>query len=297
MNRRFTIPGKVYIVGAGPGDPELLTLHAARLLRSADVVLHDDLIPPGVLELVPASARVQNVGKRCRRAVITQEGIAKRLIYYALQGLAVMQLKGGDPLIFGRAGEEMDALREAGIEFEIVPGITAAFAAAAAAKIPLTDRRLASRLLLVTNHHSRQKDGIGWGDLTTADTTLVVYMPGDDASRHVAELLDSGLGPETPCLLVSRAGLAGQQMVRTTLFEMGHLPKLPAPSLLILGEVAEARDAPAAAAIILAELPGDLTAKLDPKSASVFEIRLGESEDAVSSTQKAGSRLRLQSKD
>lgn len=292
MNRRFTIPGKVYIVGAGPGERELLTLRAARLLRSADVVLHDDLISPEVLELVSPGARVQNVGKRCRRAVITQEGIAKRLIFYASQGLAVVRLKGGDPLIFGRAGEEMDALREAGIEFEIVPGITAAFAAAAAAQIPLTDRRSASRLLFVTNHLSRQKEGLGWGDLATADTTLVVYMPGEDASRHVAELLESGLGPETPCLQISRAGLAGQQMIRTTLLEMGKLPKLPAPSLLILGEVAETRDASAPAATDRAELPGDLAAKLNPDLQSFFEIRLGESEEAFSSKQESASNLR-----
>jgi len=287
MKRHFTIPGKVYIVGAGPGDRELLTLRAARLLRTADVVLHDDLISPDVLELVPPGARVQNVGKRCRRAVITQEEIANRLISYARQGLKVVRLKGGDPLIFGRAGEEMDALREAGIEFEIVPGVTAAFAAAAAAQIPLTDRRLASRLLFVTNHHSRQKDGSGWGDLATPDTTLVVYMPGDDASRHVAELLESGLAPETPCVLISRAGLAGQQTMRTTLSDMANLPKLPAPSLLILGEVAEAKNAPGHSANARAELPE----KFRREFKRFFEIRLGESEDAVPSEQARASRI------
>jgi len=291
MNRRFTIPGKVYIVGAGPGDRELLTLRAARLLRSADVVLHDDLISPDVLELVPASARVQNVGKRCRRAVITQEGIARRLIFYALQGLTVVRLKGGDPLVFGRAGEEMDALREAGIEFEIVPGISAAFAAAAAAQIPLTDRRLASRLVFVSNHHSRQKDGLGWGDLATPDTTLVVYMPGEDASRHVAELMQCGLGPKTPCLLISRAGLADQRMIRTTLFEMSELPKVPAPSLLILGAVAGTHAASVEAAKVCAKLPKKLAAKRDPAPGSFFEIRLREFENAIPPTQESATRL------
>ncbi|HXR09785.1 MAG TPA: uroporphyrinogen-III C-methyltransferase [Candidatus Acidoferrales bacterium] len=289
MNRRFTIPGKVYIVGAGPGDRELLTLRAARLLQSADVVLHDDLISPDVLELIPARARVQNVGKRCRRAVVTQEEIAKRLILYALQGLSVVRLKGGDPLIFGRAGEEMDALRQAGIEFEIVPGITAAFAAAAAAQIPLTDRRLASRLAFVTNHHSRQKDGVGWGDLATADTTLVVYMPGDDAARHVAELLESGLRPETPCALISRAGLAGQQILRTTLAGMEKLPKLPSPSLLILGEVAETKGLPAPRVEVPTDFPEDFSARAASKPQGFFEIRLGESEFAVSATPEPAS--------
>ncbi len=200
-------------------------------------------------------------------------------------------MKGGDPLVFGRAGEEMDALREAGIEFEIVPGISAAFAAAAAAQIPLTDRRLASRLVFVTNHHSRQQDGLGWGDLATPDTTLVVYMPGDDSSRHVAELMKSGLGPNTSCLLISRAGLADQQMIRTTLFEMSELPKVPAPSLLILGAVAGTRAASADATKVRAKLPKSIAAKRDPTRGSFFEIRLGESENAIPPTQESATRL------
>ena len=174
-----------------------------------------------------------------------------------------------------------------GLNLRLCQGVTAAFAATA--QIPLTDRRLASRLLFVTNHHSRQKDGIGWGDLATADTTLVVYMPGDDASRHVAELLESGLGPQTPCLLISRAGLAGQQIIRTTLIEMAKLPKLPAPSLLILGDVAEARQASAPAAIVHGELSAGPNAKHEPNSKGFFEIRLGESEDAVSLAQESAS--------
>jgi len=282
MDRRFRIAGKVYIVGAGPGDRELLTLRAARLLSSADVVLHDDLVSPDVLELVPPRAHVQNVGKRCRRAVVTQEEIARRLIDFALQGLTVIRLKGGDPLIYGRAGEEMDALRDAGIEFEIVPGVTAAFAAAAAAQIPLTDRRVASRLLFVTNHHSRQKDGAGWGDLATRNTTLVVYMPGDDASRHIAELIESGLAAETPCTLISRAGLPGQRTVQTTLSGMANLAKLPSPSLIILGEVACARPGR-----MHAEVQLKLSASRDSAPNSFFEIRLGESEGVLPTAQES----------
>src|SRR5580658_2406809 len=131
MWRGYVIPGKVYLIGAGPGDPELLTLKAARLLRVADAILHDDLVPLEILALAPAGARVQNVGKRCGKESISQSEIERRLVEYARQGLAVVRLKGGDPLIFGRAGEEMDALTRAGIEFEIVPGVTAALGAAA----------------------------------------------------------------------------------------------------------------------------------------------------------------------
>src|SRR5271157_4516504 len=131
------IPGKVYLMGAGPGNPELLTVKAARLLRSADAVLHDDLVSREILALAPARARVHNVGKRCGTKRATQEEINALLIAYARDGLTVVRLKGGDPLIFGRAREEMDALREAGIEFEIVPGVTAALSAAAVAQIPL----------------------------------------------------------------------------------------------------------------------------------------------------------------
>ncbi len=134
--------GKVYLVGAGPGDPELLTRKALRLLRAADVVLHDDLVAPEILALIPPTARLHNVGKRCGRKSITQEEINALLVAYASDGLTVVRLKGGDPLIFGRAGEEMEVLWEARIDFEVVPGVTAALGAAAAARIPLTDRRL-----------------------------------------------------------------------------------------------------------------------------------------------------------
>ena len=130
----------VYLVGAGPGDPDLLTLRALRLLQRADVVLHDDLVSPEILQLVHPAALIQNVGKRCGRKRITQEEIHARMIDAARTGQTVIRLQGGDPSLFGRTGEEMKALREAGIDFEVVPGITAAFAAAASAKISLTER-------------------------------------------------------------------------------------------------------------------------------------------------------------
>jgi uroporphyrin-III C-methyltransferase len=150
--------GKVYLVGAGPGDPELLTLKALRLLRSADVVLHDELIGPEILKLVPASTLLRNVGKRGGRKNIRQQEIDVLLVQYALLDLQVVRLKGGDPLIFGRAGEEVEALRRANIELEIVPGISSMLGAAAAVQIPLTHRAFSSSLVVLTGHNSPRED-------------------------------------------------------------------------------------------------------------------------------------------
>src|SRR6184192_1706377 len=146
--------GKVYLVGAGPGDPELLTLKALKILKRADVVLHDDLVSMEILAFVPSTARIQNVGKRCGGKSTSQREINSLLIQYALLGLQVVRLKGGDPFIFGRGGEEMQALREGGIEVEVVPGITAALGAAAAIQIPLTYREISSSLVFLTGHHA-----------------------------------------------------------------------------------------------------------------------------------------------
>ena len=241
MGQGYVIPGKVYLIGAGPGDPELLTLKAARLLRVADAILHDDLVPLEILALAPPGARVQNVGKRCGKESITQAEIERRLVEYAQQGLIVVRLKGGDPLIFGRAGEEMDALSLAGIEFEIVPGVTAALGAAAEAQIALTDRRLASKLILVSNHHSREKSGADWAHLADEDTTLAVYMPGQNVAGRVQELVDGGLSPETPCAVISCASRREQSVARLTLGEVALAPSLGAPALLVIGAVAADR--------------------------------------------------------
>src|SRR5258708_21695148 len=142
--------GTVFLVGAGPGDPELLTLKAAKVLRSADVVLHDELVSPEILRLIPPSAELVNVGKRSGQKSTPQEEINRLLVQYALMGLQVVRLKGGDPFIFGRGGEELQALREAGIQVEVVPGITAALGAAARVPIPLTHRALSPLLILRT---------------------------------------------------------------------------------------------------------------------------------------------------
>jgi uroporphyrin-III C-methyltransferase len=225
-------PGTVYLVGAGPGDPELLTLKAARLLASADVVLHDDLVPPAVLAHAE-SALVINVGKRCGRKNLTQEQIDAMMVDHARRGLSVVRLKSGDPLVFGRAGEEMDALRAASIPFEVVPGITAAFAAAAAIQRPLTDRRSASSISFATGHHA---PGSALEPASLAGATRVVYMPGRDLSSTAAQLRREGLPGDWPCVIVSRAAQPDQQIVRTSLAQLDRIPPVPAPSILLAGE-------------------------------------------------------------
>ncbi|HYL09989.1 MAG TPA: uroporphyrinogen-III C-methyltransferase [Candidatus Acidoferrales bacterium] len=231
--------GKVYLVGAGPGDPELLTLKGWRILRSADVVLHDDLVSPEILSLAAESAEVLNVGKRCGRKSLTQDDINARMLRAAGEGNTVVRLKGGDPLIFGRAGEEMEALRAAGVEFEVVPGVTAALAAAASAEIPLTDRRLASRLVFLTGHRCRED---AWEALHgwTRGSTIVLYMPGDRVSDFARELRVAGMPPKTPCIAVSEASTPREQIHRATLEELQRAPRWPSPTVLIIGHVASA---------------------------------------------------------
>jgi len=229
--------GMVYLVGAGPGDPELLTLKALRVLRSAEVVLTDALVSAEVLDLIPTTAIILNVGKRCGKKSISQSEINFLLVQHASSGRLVVRLKNGDPLIFGRAGEEMDALRDAGIAFEVVPGITAALGAAAATQIPLTDRRLASRLVFATAQHAAGKPAPDSQALVSSENTIVLYMPKDNYSRSADQLLRSGMLEETPCLVVSRACRADQQFYPTTLRELPKVPVLPSPTVLIVGYV------------------------------------------------------------
>jgi len=230
--------GKVYLVGAGPGDPALLTIEALRLLQTVDVVFHDDLVSPEILALIPSETHVESVGKRCGHASISQQQIHSLMINAAKEGWRVVRLKSGDPLIFGRAGEELDALREAGIECEIVPGISAAVGAAARAGIPLTDRRLASKLLFLSNHQCEGKHLLDWQGAVSEDTTALIYMPGADYEELAAKLRADGLRPEMPCLIVSRATTREQRVHATTLANLAEAPHYPAPVLLIVGSVA-----------------------------------------------------------
>ncbi|MGD0628484.1 MAG: siroheme synthase CysG [Terracidiphilus sp.] len=224
---------KVFLVGAGPGDPDLLTVKALRLIQTAGVILHDDLVPHAILQLASPLAEVVNVGKRCGTMTITQDEINALMIRHARARRSVVRLKSGDPLIFGRAAEEIAALTEAGVDFEIVPGITAAFAAAAAIGWPLTDRNSASNLTFSTGHHAQSHNQSSLPEIE--DTTRVVYMPGRDLHLLAAEWLQQGLPADFPCAIISNAAQPNQQVRCTTLAALGDLAPVPAPSLLIAG--------------------------------------------------------------
>lgn len=225
--------GHVYLTGAGPGSPELLTVKALRLIESADVILHDDLVPPAILNLAPPRAALVNVGKRCGVKNITQEEIHAQMIAHAQAGRSVVRLKGGDPMLFGRAAEEIATLTAAGVPFEVVPGISAAFAAAAATGRSLTDRECASKVILSAGHHAQSHDRAALP--ANEDATRVVYMPGRDLTLLAEQWMAEGLPADLPCALVSHAAQPGQRVVRTVLRELGRLEPAAAPSLLIAG--------------------------------------------------------------
>ncbi|MGB6973223.1 MAG: siroheme synthase CysG [Terracidiphilus sp.] len=226
-------PAKAFLVGAGPGDPDLLTVKALRILQSALVVLHDDLVPDAILHLAPPAAEIVNVGKRCGAKTITQQEINALLIAHLRAGRSVVRLKSGDPLLFGRASEEMHALAEAGLLFEVVPGISAAFAAAASVGCSLTSRTAASNVLISTGHHAQSHNHAALPEME--DVTRVVYMPGRDLTLLALQWMQEGLPPDLPCALVSRAAQPDQQIHHTTLANLGSAPTAQAPSLLLAG--------------------------------------------------------------
>ena len=230
-------PGTVYLAGAGPGDPDLLTLRAVTLLQTADVILPDDLVTDEILALASPTAEIIPVGKRCGQPRITQAGIHALMLEHAGQGRSVLRLKSGDPLIFGRASEEIAALREAGIPFEIIPGITAAFAVAATLQTPLTDRTAASKLILATAHHAAGKLEVTpkWTGAFPEDATLVIYMPGRHFRALADDLIASGIAPETPCVAVSKATTPDEQVHATTLHQLTDDAVGPAPVVLLIG--------------------------------------------------------------
>jgi len=234
--------GKVYLVGAGPGDPDLLTVKALRLLRTADVVLHDDLVSPEVLRLVAATADVRNVGKRCGSKTMRQEEINFLMVTLAAAGRQVVRLKSGDPLIFGRAGEEMEALRRANIEYEVVPGVTSALGAAAAAGIPLTHRQASSAVVMMTGHRAPGNDDADWRRYAAEQATLVIYMPGSKRDEISSRLTAAGFDESTPCVIISRATTSEQRTYRTTVSDLHRAPRLAAPTLLVVGEVVRLAD-------------------------------------------------------
>ena len=230
-------PGRVYLCGAGPGDPDLLTLRALHLLQTADIILPDDLVSDAILKLANPRALIIPVGKRCGQPRITQAGIHQLMLQHAGGKQSVLRLKSGDPLVFGRANEEIEALRAANIPFEIVPGITAAFAVAASLQTPLTDRASASKLILATAHHAAGKSApVAWEGAFPAASTLVLYMPGRDFAALSASLTAAGIPPETPVAAVSNVSTPDQQVTSTTLANLPHSHPGPAPLILLIGQ-------------------------------------------------------------
>ncbi len=224
---------QVSLVGAGPGNPDLLTVKALRRIQSADLILHDDLVPQSILDLASPTAEILNVGKRCGVKTITQDQINALMIHHARNGQSVVRLKSGDPLLFGRAAEELAALADESIPIEIVPGVSAAFAAAAALGRSLTDRACASSVVFSTGHHAQSHNHAPLPELQ--DATRVVYMPGRDLTLLAREWLEQGLPPDFPCAVISHAAQSDQQVLHTTLAALGNLKTTQAPSLLIAG--------------------------------------------------------------
>ena len=244
--------GSVWLVGAGPGDPELLTIKALKALGRADVVVHDGLVSDEILDLAPEGARRISVAKRKSRHSYGQDEINRMLVAFARDGLTVVRLKGGDPFIFGRGGEELEACREAGLDCHVVPGVTAALAAGASAGAPLTHRGSAQAVTFVTGHAANGEPDLDWAGLAKANQTVVIYMGLSTAPAISARLIAAGRPGSTPALIVENASRPDERRVVTTLAGLPETAAgLSGPALLIVGEaMALAQATPELAAVI-----------------------------------------------
>ncbi|WP_310082707.1 uroporphyrinogen-III C-methyltransferase [Caulobacter sp. BE254] len=237
-------PGKVTLVGAGPGDPELLTIKALKALQAAEVVVHDGLVSDEILDLAPAAARRINVAKRKSRHTLPQDDINQLLVALAVDGLTVVRLKGGDPFLFGRGGEELSACRQAGVDCAVVPGITAALAASAGAGAPLTHRGSAQAVTFVTGHAAHGEPDLDWTALARPNQTVVVYMGVSTASLIAERLTAAGRSGATPALIVENASRADERRFLTTLAGLALAAEgLKGPALLMVGEAMAMADA------------------------------------------------------
>ena len=238
-------PGTVYLIGAGPGDPELLTLRAARLLAQADSVVYDHLVAPAILDMVPASAERQYAGKERGNHALPQDDLNLLLVHLAQSGKRVVRLKGGDPYIFGRGGEEAEILAAHGVPFEVVPGVTAAAGCASYAGIPLTHRNYSQACVFVTGHLKDGSMNLDWPGLARRRQTVVVYMGLHGLGELCRQLITHGLPADWPAAIVQQGTTTNQRTVTGTLTSLPSLAetaRLKAPTLIIVGEVVKLRD-------------------------------------------------------
>ena len=232
--------GKVYLIGAGPGAADLITLRGARLLAQADIVFHDALVQPELLALAP-QAQLIAVGKRCRQLSTDQRFINRALVEAAQRHALVVRLKGGDTMMFGRAQEEIAALRDAGIAYEIVPGVTSALAAAADLGLSLTQRGISRNVVFVTPRVGDSEAASDWTQVVLAADTAVLYMASGQAEEISAALMTQGLPGSTPAALVSNASLPNMKKILTTLAQLPEVAReAGSPALIVLGEVLRA---------------------------------------------------------
>jgi uroporphyrin-III C-methyltransferase len=237
--------GKVYLVGAGPGDPDLLTVKAARLIAAADVVVHDGLVDDSILALANPNAHLISVAKQRSRHSVPQDGINAILVKQALAGHAVVRLKGGDPFIFGRGGEEVEACQAAGIPVEVVPGISAAIAGGAANLLPLTHRDASSAVTFVAGQCKGLTDQ-NWAGLAGKSRTLVIYMGVATADDICEKLIADGVSPDTPVAVLERVGRKDARAMRSILTDLGSMiarENVRSPAIIILGDVVLKSDA------------------------------------------------------
>jgi uroporphyrin-III C-methyltransferase len=240
-----TARGRVILVGAGPGDPGLLTVRAVEALRQADVVVHDGLIDPRVLDLAPANAQRISVAKKRARHTLPQEAINALIIAHVKTGSVVIRLKGGDPFIFGRGGEEVEEVRAAGLPVEVIPGVSAALGCAAEAMLPLTHREYSSAVSFVAGQCKGLADQ-DWSGLAGKGRTLVIYMGVATASDIADKLMRDGVAPEMPVAVLERGTLDGHRAIKTLLADLGPMVEREAvasPAIIVVGEVVELSDA------------------------------------------------------
>jgi uroporphyrin-III C-methyltransferase len=237
--------GTVYLVGAGPGDPDLLTVKAARMIALADVIVHDGLVDDAVLALASPDARLISVAKQRSRHSVPQDGINAILVREAKAGHRVLRLKGGDPFIFGRGGEEAEACREAGIAIEVIPGISAALGGAAQFALPLTHRDASSAVSFVAGQCKGLTDQ-NWAGLAGKGRTLVIYMGVATATDITEKLISDGLSPDTPVAVLERATRPQARALRTILTDLSHMitrEAVASPAIIVVGEVVLKSDA------------------------------------------------------